>query len=360
MGFQNSMIAENRIEIVIEDYTLSGGTEYIAAFISNTLAKSGYNVRIVTLGKKNQSSFYPISEKVEIFNLKNKGIWALTKYFRSNKVLLRYSISMGRNGVKCAWANIFSGSLSRLVTCEHVGFVNKSIFVSFLQILAFNLVDGLVLLTQRDANRLKKFVRHEIIVMPNPSRFDAVQESDLDTKENLIIAVGRLTFQKGFDRLIRIVSEIGIWGNWSLEIYGEGEDESKLKHLIYTHGLTDRVRLCGNTKDINGVYQRAKILAMTSRFEGLPLVLIEAKSFGVACISFDCETGPREIIDDCADGYLIKSDDFEEFTKKLSNIMNNEVLLKSLQETALKNSEKFNLESIAPRWVQVTKRKIDG
>src|SRR5690606_30927743 len=114
-----------------------------------------------------------------------------------------------------------------------------------------------------------------------------------------IIAIGRYTFQKGFDKLIEIwnqfVKEYRIPSGWKLQIIGQGEDQELLERLIKKYELKN-VELVGPTSNIGLYYSEASFLVMTSRFEGLPMTLIEAQSYGLPIISFDCLTGPSEVL----------------------------------------------------------------
>nr|EKX4894459.1 glycosyltransferase [Raoultella ornithinolytica] len=166
-------------------------------------------------------------------------------------------------------------------------------------------------------------------------------------KEKIAIAVGRLTYQKNFFRLI------DIWKkrenkSWKLYIIGEGEDRDKLQEYITED---DGVHLVGACKKIDEWYKRASLLLMTSRYEGLPMVLIEAKNFGLPVIAFDCKTGPSELIDN--DGIVINYNDDENFIVNLNKTLDDNVLLNEMMENALINSAFYEKNAIYAQWLKV-------
>ncbi|VDA79070.1 GalNAc-alpha-(1-_4)-GalNAc-alpha-(1-_3)-diNAcBac-PP-undecaprenol alpha-1,4-N-acetyl-D-galactosaminyltransferase [Klebsiella pneumoniae] len=126
---------------------------------------------------------------------------------------------------------------------------------------------------------------------------------DILLKKNCVLAVGRLTYQKNFEALIQIWANLPehIRSAWELHIAGDGENKDTLRKLISELNVTSSVKLLGNVSNIKTEYLTASVLCMTSRYEGLPMVLIEAKDFAIPVISFDCPTGPAEIITD--DGF---------------------------------------------------------
>ncbi|WP_446924827.1 glycosyltransferase, partial [Klebsiella pneumoniae] len=136
---------------------------------------------------------------------------------------------------------------------------------------------------------------------------------DISLKEKIVLGVGRLTYQKNFMRLINIWKNIDTNG-WRLCIVGDGEERKEILTFCRQNGI-DNVEVYEATNNIDSWYKKSSALAMTSRYEGLPMVLIEAKNFGVPAIAFDCQTGPVEIIDN--DGYVIDYDDDKEYGNKL-------------------------------------------
>lgn len=162
----------------------------------------------------------------------------------------------------------------------------------------------------------------------------------------LAIAVGRLSYQKNFLRLINLWDKSQT-DNWRLLIIGDGDQRLALESLIESKKISN-IEISHSTKDIHDYYRKASCLLMTSRYEGLPMVLIEAKSFGLPVIAFDCPSGPSEVIDD--DGYLIDYDDDESYIKHLNLLMSDKNLKKKFALKALANSQKFSEDKIYSSW----------
>lgn len=144
----------------------------------------------------------------------------------------------------------------------------------------------------------------------------------------VVLNIGRLTYDKRQDVLIRIWSKIKNKNGWKLWIVGDGEEKTKLETLIKDLSLTDSVLLIPATKDIDSVYKQASIFAFTSRFEGFGMVLLEAMSYGIPCIAFDCPSGPRDIVKDRENGYLVENNNIEVFRQKLDLLINTKNLRK--------------------------------
>ena len=168
-----------------------------------------------------------------------------------------------------------------------------------------------------------------------------------------IIAVGRLTEQKGFDLLIKVWEKVEAEMNdWTLNIYGEGELRGQLQKMIQEKKLRN-IHLCGYTDNIEEKYLESSIFALTSRYEGYVLVLIEAQAKGLPCISFDCKEGPSEIIDDGVNGFLIEEGDIEAYSKKLMILMRDISLRQRFSENARKDLEKYDIRNILCEWEKI-------
>ena len=160
-----------------------------------------------------------------------------------------------------------------------------------------------------------------------------------------------MTYQKGFDILIDIWSEIESRDdNWQLWIVGDGELYHQLRLNIEENGLT-RVKLLGERQDIEKLLYSSSLYLMTSRFEGLPMVLLEAASVGVPIVSFDCETGPSEIVKD--NGYLIPMGNRQQFINKTLEIMNNDAERLRLGVNSSGVLSNFNKDEIVMSWISL-------
>ena len=212
-------------------------------------------------------------------------------------------------------------------------------------------LDTLVVLTQQD---LKDWLQtnKNAICIPNPSPLQVVEHADWDSKR--VIAVGRLDAQKGYDYLIkiwRVVAER--FPDWRLDIYGRGELESDLRKQIYDAGLADCVSLKGVTQNVVKEYLSSSIFVMSSRYEGLPMVLIEAMACGLPLVSFDCECGPRDVIQDGVNGFLIPTFDVEGFADKLMCLMGDRQLRELMGVKGKEMSGRYAIDAIMQQWINL-------
>ena len=202
----------------------------------------------------------------------------------------------------------------------------------------------------------------QILVIPNARTFKPTQKADLH--QHRVVAIGRYDYQKGFDTLLYIWSKIihnaqciihNSNGPWTLDIVGDGPQRPELERLVGELGLQDSVRLLKPTDHIEDVYCNASILAMTSRYEGLPMVLLEAQACGLPIVAFACQCGPRDIITDGVDGYLIENRDEACFAQKLLQLMQDEPLRQQMGAHAVAASLRYTEENIMSQWDKLFK-----
>jgi glycosyltransferase involved in cell wall biosynthesis len=166
-----------------------------------------------------------------------------------------------------------------------------------------------------------------------------------------IVAVGRLNPQKGFDRLVDAFSRVAAkHPEWDVVILGEGPKRSELEELICTRGLADRIRLAGWAGNIGEWYENSDLFAMSSRYEGFPCALAEAMAHGIPAVSFDCDTGPRDIVRDGIDGLLARPDDVPGLASCLDRLMGDEPFRTRLGARAIDARERFSEERILAEW----------
>ena len=185
-------------------------------------------------------------------------------------------------------------------------------------------------------------------VIPNPLPFKVTAPAALDNKR--VAAVGRLCYQKGFDRLLeawRIVSPQE--PEWTLSIFGDGEDRKALEKRA--EGLP--VFFEGNMSDPEKIYRDTSIIALTSRYEGLPMVLLEAQAYGIPAVSFDCKCGPSDVISDGINGILVKEGDVEAFAKALLKLIREKETLIAMGKAAYEGSERWSLKTIMDKWTEL-------
>ena len=187
-------------------------------------------------------------------------------------------------------------------------------------------------------------------IISNSLSFESNEPSKLDSK--IAIAVGRHSYEKGFDRLLPIWKEVSSQNpEWKLKIYGDfAEETTFLKREIEKLQLRDSVELLLPVKNIENVYKDASVFLMTSRFEGFGLALLEAMASGLPCMAYDCPIGPRVIITNAENGFLIPDDNIKMYIEKLSFLIENEEVRVKFGLDAKEISKEYSLEKIMEQW----------
>lgn len=339
------------------------GTERAMFSVANGLAETGnYKVIIISTIGIREDVKYNLHPSIDVvcLNINNykkqflKLGQRLINVVKFNKI--QYLISVEAiSFLFTFYLKFIFGKDLQLILWEHFNFtVNLGLRSrDYARKLAAKFADGIVVLTQRDKELWSKnlSIKGGITSINNPSPFE-ITPSPYNKESKSIIAIGRYTFQKGFDKLIEIwnqfVKEYRIPSGWKLQIIGQGEDKDLLERLIKNYDLTN-VELVGPTSNIGLYYSEASFLVMTSRFEGLPMTLIEAQSYGLPIISFDCLTGPSEVLNN-KNGFLIPMDDNENFCKSLNIMILNMGLRERMSDESKIRSQDFAVQPTIKKW----------
>jgi glycosyltransferase involved in cell wall biosynthesis len=216
-------------------------------------------------------------------------------------------------------------------------------------------LDGLVVLTEEDREDYRQALDGKAPPMwriPNTVRDIEPPQADLSAKR--ILAAGRYTSQKGYDMLIPAFKPVAdAFPDWELKLCGRGVWTQKLTDLVEELGLQERVILAGPTEDVPGEMAQASIYALSSRYEGFPLVLIEAMSKGMAVVAFDCPTGPADIVADHENGILVPPKDVEALSRGLMEMVADEELRRRCGAAAVDAARDYTMAAIGPRWDEV-------
>ena len=214
-------------------------------------------------------------------------------------------------------------------------------------------LERLVVLTDADKTDWQRSGCTNVMCIPNPCSLDGQKVSIKSAKSKTILAVGRLHEQKGFDLLLQAWKPIEkTYSDWSLRIVGEGPKRAELEAQIESQGLK-RVVLAGATNNVLDEYEAASIFVLSSRYEGLPLALIEAMWFGLPCIAFDCPQGPAELLAEDR-GWLVPNGDIAELTAQIANALSHpEEALKRAQKAQSFAQTTYSEAAIMPQWVQL-------
>ena len=345
----------------------SGGTERVSSIIANALSNK-YNVYFVSY-IKNGDVFFHLNKEVKVHYLLRNKLERKLRHFPCY-VQKRYQRFLKKNkidiviDVDILMAEISARACSqtgtKLISWDHFNYTYMQ--GTERKKNALNLIhkyaSQLVVLTKADKQMYldnKEFDSDFITQIYNPLPF--FKESSIEHKGHKVLALGRFAYQKGFDYLLKAwaIVEKKI-PDWTLEIVGDdGRDEARLHELKQQLNLK-RVFLHLATKDVNSKYEEASIYALSSRFEGFPMVLLEAASMSLPIVAFDCKTGPNEIIYDGENGFLVKPENVEQFADKLMILMKNDEMRAEMGHKAYESSKLFTIDKIVERWMDLLEK----
>ena len=345
------------------DMSRTGGTERVLSIIANELSKqkNKFNIYILSITNENNTSYFRLEKEIKNNRiLKSKDVNFKKQYFQIVKGIRHY---IKENNIDIlidveVIASLFSIPATRftktkLISWEHFNFYedNGSHLRIYARKLAARFSNCIITLTEHDKqNYLNNLdIKGKVEYIYNP--IEEVDDIECNIKSKQIISVGRLTYQKGFDMLCD-VAKVVLKDNkgWKWLILGDGEDKDKLRSKIKEYGLENKLILKGNVSNVEEYYKNSSLYVMTSRFEGLPMTLLEAKTYKLPIVSFNCLTGPSEIVKNNINGYLINPENVEAMSNKLNMLMNDENKLKEFSNNAQIDIEKFKLKPIIEKW----------
>ena len=357
----------------------AGGMERVLSNKANYLAAHGYEVIIITTDQQKRKSFFALSSGIKSYDLDvnyaenngkgflNKLVYYPFKQWKHKKRLTKLLnelradivISMCCNDVSFI-ANIRDGSKKILEIhfskFKRMQYGRKGIWKladwwrSKLDEQTVGKFDKFVVLTYEDKGYWGDLPNMEVIA--NAKNEWGNHTASLDNKQ--VIAVGRYDCQKGFDRLIEAWRLIhNRFPDWKLKITGAGELRKDFEMLIDKYGLNDTIELKESVSEILPEYLNASFLVMSSRYEGLPMVLLEAMSVGLPPVSFDCKCGPKDIITDGEDGFLAPEGNIPMLAERMMQLMENANLRKKMGQAAKIKSGRFAESAIMDKWMKL-------
>lgn len=332
--------------------------------LANAWVAAGHEITLLTIA--NEPVFYPLATGVRVRALDLCGesgttanaVLLNTRRIRDlRKQLLAVNPDIFISFMHCCNVVAILASLRTgvpTIVCEHndpsqcrVGAV-----WSALRILTYPLADAVTFLTENVLQRWRWL--GNAAVMPNPV---VVEKAAIRTPPNWpkerrrILAVGRLTPQKGFDRLISAFARIReAYSDWSLTILGEGADRPQLEKRIRELDLENRVKMPGTVTNPFDWMAEADFLVMSSRYEGFPCVVGEAMACGLPVVSFDCDSGPRDIIRHGVDGLLVEPNDVGALAAAMAQLMADDRQRESMARRAPEVLDRFSLSTVLHRW----------
>ena len=374
---------------LIPSLTNSGGMERVLTDKVNYLIKSGnYCITVLTTDMKaTESPFYELDANVKVINLeiffesifnlpllkkrKESKILLemyerkLSKYILDNQVDI--CISMGAKELEFfskldvpvvkIFESHFNPTVRSSFIADHKG---SSLFWRILgkyrdwqYLQQTKNLDQVVVLTKNAQIEWKK-THNNVCLINNPSPFAAIKYKVNDKEYKRAIAIGRLEDQKGFDLLIESWKKVyDIHPNWKLDIFGEGSKKDVLQNMISENCLDQVITLKGITRNVQQELLTSDFYVMSSRYEGLPMVLLESIANGLPIVSFDCPTGPAEIVENNDCGVLALNGNINDLSEKIIYMIESVDIRKEMSAVAIEKSKKYSIELIMGQWVDL-------
>ena len=369
-----------RLLYILGNIINKAGVERIMTQKINYLAETGYDVSLVTTDQMNQPFSFPISPKVNYIAV-NAPIPSRTDYPFFKWLLLFYkarsvfsktlSLIIKENFPDIVICTTYSFDVldllvkichkrhPKLVIESHIQLTNVfmkprlayhpllSLYGTFHDRYILNYIKKtaiLVCLTNEDMKSWKQLHVNNVCVIPNMITIQPPESIDYSAKR--VIAVGRYSDQKGFDMLIKAWGRLSKkYNDWHLFIFGN-EDRTPYEEMAQKEKCQNTCHCMPVTEDIAIEYGKSSIFVMSSRYEGMPLALIEAMSSGLACVSYNCPNGPADIINDGIDGFLARDGEIDDLATKMENLMCDESLRSKFGKTAKKNIERYSPNAV--------------
>jgi glycosyltransferase involved in cell wall biosynthesis len=382
--------AERRVYMMLVNAYAVDGTIRATLNLANHLASRGYEVVIVSAARDRAKPFFgELSAGVSIVALDDRreellpeGFHPLRRWMRERPSLLMHpdDIMAGALNMWTDWRlvktlrrrtgffittrpglNLLSTLLSppglTLVGQEHMHLEVHSEPLREAMKREYRKLSVLSVLTAADRRSYKEHLDWKVPVVRIPNAVRDPGEARADLSAKTVLAAGRLTRQKGYDRLIKAWEIIAPkHPDWKLRICGVGPKRRHLLWMIRSRGLQGSIEIERAAKDIDAEMANASIFALSSRWEGLPLVMLEAMSVGMAVVSFDCPTGPRELITDHENGLLIRPRTIDNLAAGLDEMMSDEDLRRRCGAGAVETASGYSMELLGPRWETALER----
>lgn len=356
-----------KIAFLIGNLNHSGGTERVTTLIANALAEKKYQVSILSLSDGRQP-FFELVPSIKTYSLYPEKISFKKNFFGTvwhiRQFITKHQIDtlVVVDSISCIFTvPALFGLNIKHICWEHFNF-NVNLGVKYRDIgrkWAAKYCDYVVTLTKRDKELWEqgiKNIKAKVMPIANPSPFE-IQENIPSLDYKTILCVGRLTHQKGFDLLITAWWEIAKQvPGWKVIIVGSGEDELLLKQITKDLEIEDSIVFAGQQKNMDQFYRQASFFCMSSRFEGLPMALLEAQSYGLPIVAFDCDTGPAEIIDHNINGLLVDSGNINGLINSLLELINlSNIEYEKMSLNAVENSVRYSVSPIVKQWLSIIK-----
>ncbi len=373
-SYNNRVLNKVRLTFVISSLH-AGGAERILSIMANYWAEKGYAISFITLDSRD-NDFYILNPDIQRYALAllrgSNTPWGILRKHTLRLFWMRNAIKESRPDVVICFMdrmNVATLLATRdlkipIIISERTEPRRQKIgpLWSLLRRLTYSSAQALVIQTESVKKWAANFcAANRLFVIPNPISVQdksTIPDPDFDLPKQFIVSMGRMDKYKGFDLLIKAFSEVNKNGNWELILIGEGKERPNLRQLSEQLGISSIVHMPGRIKYPDSILSHAKIYVLSSLYEGFPNALLEAMRAGVAVISFDCPSGPAEIIRHGIDGILVPAQDSEALAQSMAKLMQDKNLRQSLACRAAEVTDRFSLEKIMRQWEDVIETVI--
>ena len=334
-----------------------GGVNRVVSLIASGLARRGHEVHIISR-YEGKSSLYALDERVKLHELYPKFVSKykslFSEYWKLKRIVREHHIDIlvSAGGAFFLIAGWIKGV--RHFEWDHTSYNHGDAVLQWGRRLAVRRAEKVIVLTEDNRKFFLslKGCRAKVCRIFNPSTFQMENVIPASQRENMVLAVGFIGKQKGYDLLVKAWSMLPclLRDKWKLFIVGDDREKmlDELRRFCGAQGLNN-VSFLGYRKDIPELMKRAAFYVMSSRWEGLPMVLIEAQAAGLPIVAFDCKTGPRDVVIP-GSGLLASPEDISDLAVKIEKMMSNLSLRESCSQKALESSTRFELEKIIDCW----------
>lgn len=350
------------IIFIISDITSGGGMQRVTINIANYLSNlNKYNVKIISLAKGDGKIKYYVDDKVKVECLSIEKFKLRRDFFKAGKKLKEIvpknfegTVIVDDVGYTITtYLALNKHKNIKLVCWTHMHYYHGRSF-GFAGVgrrLAMCKFDKIILLTKEDYDNYAKLDKRDIRVqIYNPIDKD-IENSNYSSVSKKIISCGRLNRIKGFDYLIEAAKIVlKKHPDWTWDIYGEGPEFNNLNMKIKEYKLENNLFLKGYSKDILSLYKEYSMYVFTSRDEGCPMAMIEAQASGLPMISFDFRCGPKDLISDGVNGFIIKDYDINEIANKINYMIENKDKRVSFSNNSKVNLKELELDYVLNKW----------
>jgi GalNAc-alpha-(1->4)-GalNAc-alpha-(1->3)-diNAcBac-PP-undecaprenol alpha-1,4-N-acetyl-D-galactosaminyltransferase len=356
------MIKKKKVAFIIPNLE-AGGAERVAVTLAQKFATKN-DVFLLVLNKT--KVMYTIDTNIQIQFLKEDYIpsrnWFIA--LKSNFIFIKKIIKSAKDNqidiligftttgnILCILSSFFLKTASYISERNNPEMTQLSFFRKLCIRILYPYADALIVQTDFSKNYFQNFLKpQKIQIIPNPINENLLSKrEEYKNRENIILNVGRLDDNKNQKLLLEAFANLNT-KNWKLILVGDGVLKTEYQVLAKNLNISDKVDFIGTVNDIENYYNRAKLFVFTSQSEGFPNALLEALSFGIPCISSDCNSGPSEMIQHKENGFLFENNNQKQLEKQLVELIENETLRLKFSKIAIQSTTNYHIDEVYKQW----------